>query len=180
MQGDKLTYQEACRLFWYVPETGKLYWKVSTSFRVKIGDEAGCTSMRSDTRSYVVVRIHGVLYAAHRICWLLHYGQYPKQDIDHINGDGTLNTPENMRDVSRSVNNKNTIKRRNNTTGYSNISKYNSKNGKGWEKQYFIVQCKGVDGRKVSKFFESLDEAVSKRGEILLANGYTKRYGSAT
>jgi hypothetical protein len=40
----------------------------------------------------------------HRVVWLLHTGDWPKQVIDHINRDRTDNRIENLRDVSIGIN----------------------------------------------------------------------------
>jgi hypothetical protein len=42
-----------------------------------------------------------------RFIWLLHTGEWPKQEIDHINRDPLDNRVANLRDVSRSENNAN-------------------------------------------------------------------------
>ena len=44
---------------------------------------------------------------AYRVAWLLHYGQWPSREIDHINGDTADDRLCNLRDVSREVNQEN-------------------------------------------------------------------------
>ena len=44
---------------------------------------------------------------AHRLAWALHTGDWPKGDIDHINGDESDNRLANLRDVSKSINQQN-------------------------------------------------------------------------
>lgn len=43
-------------------------------------------------------------FAAHRAIWFLHYGEWPKGEIDHINMDRTDNRLENLRDVTHAEN----------------------------------------------------------------------------
>jgi len=41
---------------------------------------------------------------AHRLIWLLHYGEWPENDVDHINRDRSDNRLENLRTLTRSQN----------------------------------------------------------------------------
>jgi len=68
-------------------------------------------------------------------------------DIDHIDLDKTNNKIENLRKATRSENNSNRIKQKNNTTGYKNITKYRngykfqlSKNKIKYEKNFKNLQ----------------------------------------
>lgn len=56
---------------------------------------------------YIRTTMNGKKVSLHRYIWLLHTGDWPKQEIDHINRDPLDNRVENLRDVSRSQNNKN-------------------------------------------------------------------------
>lgn len=72
---------------------------------------------------YRIVTVDGQKYCAHRLVWLLHTGVWPSGDIDHIDGDKLNNRINNLRDVSRSVNQQNRNKiLSNNTTGLLGVS----------------------------------------------------------
>lgn len=53
---------------------------------------------------YLRICIDQVSYKAHRLAWLYHYGEWPKNTIDHINGDRTDNRIANLRDVPHALN----------------------------------------------------------------------------
>jgi hypothetical protein len=67
----------------YDPESGELRWRKTTANRIyKAGDIAG-----SVVHGYLRVTLRGRHYQAHRVAWLLHHGDWPKNYIDHLNGD---------------------------------------------------------------------------------------------
>ena len=63
---------------------------------------------------YVVIKINGSAFRAHRLAWFLSYNDQP-HTIDHINGDKQDNRLSNLRNVSASENAKNHGKSRNNS-----------------------------------------------------------------
>jgi HNH endonuclease len=96
----------------YIAATGKLYWRrwdaAPKNWNAKYaGREAGTVDMRvACGRVYPQIRIglDGKLYVASRIAWLMYYGEWPSQLIDHIDGDRMNNRIRNLRDVSHTVN----------------------------------------------------------------------------
>lgn len=113
----------------YCPETGVLTWKdrplshfertqAWSSYNARCrGRTAGCET----GNGYLRVTVDRKSYAAHRLCWLHYYGEWPSQHIDHINGVGTDNRIVNLRDVSNADNHRNTKRCVNNKSGVSGV-----------------------------------------------------------
>lgn len=99
------------------------YDKDSATFRWKerpprnksvvVGSVAGCLS-----NGYSQITLLGTKVRVHRLIWLFETGQWPINEIDHIDGDKTNNHISNLRDVTHQVNTQNLIKSKsNNVTG---------------------------------------------------------------
>ena len=48
-----------------------------------------------------------ITFIVARLCWLLHYGDWPENTIDHIDRNPLNNKIENLRDVTQAENNRN-------------------------------------------------------------------------
>ena len=104
----------------YSAETGAFTWRVSASPRVSCGKPAG----RPDRRGYVIITVDGKSRYAHRLAWLYVNGEWPTQQVDHINGIKSDNRIGNLRDISASANTQNQIRpQRGSTTGLLGVSK---------------------------------------------------------
>lgn len=91
-----LTHAQAAKLFTFDPETGVLYRKFEWG-PWKAGSVAGTVNKKN---GYVIVSVGTEVrrtYRAHRLAWLLHYGAWPPDEIDHINGDRADNRIVNLR-----------------------------------------------------------------------------------
>ncbi len=77
-----------------------LRWKVASPSR-KAGESAGGLNVAG----YYTVSIQSKIYRAHRVIWLLCTGDWPSKVLDHIDGNKTNNTLENLRDVTVRQNN---------------------------------------------------------------------------
>lgn len=104
-----LTHEYLVTRLNYNPETGIFTWLKVKSSRVKIGDIAGSLQYEG----YHRVRIYNKEYLAHRLAWFYVYREWPKGQIDHINGIKNDNRIKNLRDVSHSINGQNQTKHRN-------------------------------------------------------------------
>lgn len=83
----------------YEPSNGRLIWLVRRGVKVKAGDEAG-----TNHDGYVRIKVDGRLILAHRIAWAMHFGLWPHDEIDHIDGNKSNNSIRNLRCVDRMVN----------------------------------------------------------------------------
>ncbi|MBS9489452.1 HNH endonuclease [Citrobacter braakii] len=70
---------------------------------------------------YLHVRLQGILYPVHRIVWKLHQGTDP-EFIDHVDGDKKNNNIHNLREVTRTQNNRNASLSKANTTGFTGVT----------------------------------------------------------
>ena len=137
----------------YDAETGKLFWKLNKGAS-KANNEAGWEDHR-----YCRVEINRKQYYAHRIAWLLTYGSWPEDQIDHINGNGLDNRLENLRAVSKRENLRNQKIPKNNTSGTLGVSfdkrrqNYHAKitiNGKSRHLGYFKNKEEAIAAREAA------------------------------
>lgn len=109
-------------------ENGKLFWKVKSGNRIRIGDETGCP----DGKRYLRVVYKGKIYKVHRIIWELHNGPIPKGcEIDHANGIKDDNRIDNLRLATKSQNQWNSSRPKHNTSGLKGVCWH--KAGQKWE-----------------------------------------------
>lgn len=84
----------------YDRDTGVFRWKVPSSRRVRVGEEAGTIS-----DGYIVISLDGKMYKAHRLVWLIEYNCWPTNEIDHYpDRTRSNNRITNLRDVTGLVN----------------------------------------------------------------------------
>ena len=98
-----LSQMRVQELLSYDAQSGVLTWRVARVNHVQAGAVAGSRN----PRGYVTVGIDGRIYRAHRVAWLYAYGSWPKDQIDHINGDKSDNRLVNLRDVTHRTNQEN-------------------------------------------------------------------------
>lgn len=93
--------KEIQELLIYFPESGLFKWK-DPSKKLNKDLFAGCES-----NGYRQVTIHRRKYNAHRVAWAWMTGEWPKHEIDHINGVRDDNRWSNLQHVTRFENQQN-------------------------------------------------------------------------
>ncbi len=82
----------------------------------------GCVSGCKIPNGYIVISLDHKQYFAHRLAFLYMEGYMPENQVDHINRIKHSNKWENLREVSRSCNAKNSKKRSDNKSGITGVS----------------------------------------------------------
>lgn len=128
-----LTQENLKQLLHYDPKSGVFIW---TNVSLKKSYLKGCLAGRLCKRTgYRRVQINKASYQAHRLAWLYVYGEWPKQLIDHIDGNRDNNAIANLRDVSARCNLQNQKKAQNDSkTGFLGVHR-----GKGRSRYYAMI-----------------------------------------
>jgi len=162
----------------YDPETGSLTWKRREELTRGdknhnaqfAGQECGCI----DSHGYRVISYshHGSrhILKSHRIAWFIATGVIPEGDIDHVNRNRADNRIENLRVVSRSINNRNSSMQRNNKSGITGV--YWDKSTEKWRANA------QVDGRtRHVGYFTCIHAAATAAKDVRAEHGFTDSHG---
>lgn len=127
----KLNAETARRIFRYIPETGRIYWRERPASDFKTAAHAktwntkwaGRSAFNStNVQGYCQTNVGGRVYLAHRVAWLILTGDWPPDQIDHINGNRSDNRQSNIRAVSQSENSRNVRLRVRSQSGVTGVS----------------------------------------------------------
>lgn len=95
-----LSPKQVRELLYYDPVAGIFKWRASVSRRMRSGMAAGTVN----SNGYLIITIRGRLYTAGRLAWAYVRGEWPQQQIDHVNGNRLDNRFANLRDVPPRIN----------------------------------------------------------------------------
>lgn len=116
------TREYLASLFSYDLETGVITRLVTRAYNAQAGDTAGCV----DSEGYICVKLGGKILRAHRLAYFLHTGEIPNE-LDHHDGDKQNNKYSNLRPATRSQNQRNIQRMRNNTSGFKGVCYHRAK-----------------------------------------------------
>ena len=151
------------RFLSYQPTSGELVW-LEDKGRASKGDVV----KTKNGEGYLVVRIGGKSYLAHRVCWFLHYGSWPTKQINHKHRNRTNNSILNLEDISHAQNMKNKSKR----SDCAFITGVTFSNHSNCWRAYV-----GSNGKSKAEYYDSLIDAVAARIRMLKAENFSETHG---
>lgn len=117
---------ELARSLWsYDADTGMLQWRVKPRYGMYVGDVAGCPN----SNGHLQVTHNRKLYLVHRLVWLMSTGDWPKDQLDHVNGIRDDNRLINLREATHR---QNCINRPCHRAGKARFTTYDKVNGR-WQ-----------------------------------------------
>lgn len=156
----------------YDPESGKIF-RLRAYNHFPAGRETGAHR----GRGYYAIKINKRMYLFHRVAWALHYGEWPKHHVDHINGNPSDNRITNLRLADQSQNMGNRRISRNNKSGFKGVRKRTDCNR--WEASLEVTGNAGRSNRKTHYLgsFKTPEEAHA--AYVAAAKAYFGSYASA-
>ena len=141
----------------YDPATGIFTRKIGSANQVKVGDATGS----QNGKGYLNIKLQSRPFQAHRLAWLYVYGEWPEDQLDHINRNRSDNRISNLREVTNKQNHQNASKRSDNTSGHPGVSWYKQRSE--WRAQ-ITHNYKHIH----LGYFNTIEEAVAARkaGEL--------------
>lgn len=164
-----MTADEARRRLNYDPATGKITWKLRSPSASKTG-KCGCIVKRRHTH-YININIDDMRLYAHRLAWLIMTGEWPI-GIDHIDGNGTNNAWNNLREVGQAQNRKNMRMAVTNTSGFTGVH---------WDciHHQWYSQIRSSGKQIHLGTFTNIDDAIAARKAAEVRYGFHPNHGQA-
>jgi len=161
-----------------------LGYKVKTAKKAKDGVAGNLNFQKTTNYPHSwLVYFKGNIYSVHRILWVMRNGEISNNSvIDHLNGDPSDNSKENLAIKTSTMNLHNQKKYSNNTTGVTGVYK---------SQGYYIAQWSDPSSIQFRKLFsisklgceEALNCAAKYRTEQIarlntIGMNYTERHGT--
>lgn len=156
--------------FDYRPDSGELVWRCNRRGKsARVGAIAG---YRKST-GYITVGVDGIQIYAHRIAWILTYGDIPEGlEIDHIDHDPSNNRISNLRLVTTQGNKTNMTRNSRNKSGITGV--YWARHANAWSVQIMVCGVAHHLG-----YFKNLTAAAAARKQAEARFGFHPNHGAA-
>jgi hypothetical protein len=175
----QIPISELQRLLQYDPLLGSLTWlsrsvdmfakaNIARTWNTRFAGKLAFTAIVHT--GYCVGGIHGSSFLAHRVAWALHYGEWPTDQIDHINGIRNDNRIVNLRAATNAENGKNQKLRNTSQTGQSGVC-WHKLSGK-WQAR---INVNGVTTHV--GLFNTIDDAIAARIAAEQLHDYHANHG---
>lgn len=167
------------KLLRYEPESGRLFWleRAQCDFLNPIATRrwnsrySGREALTAtDARGVRSGRVLGQRQVAHRVAWAIVHGEWPRETIDHINGDPGDNRILNLRAVSQAENQKNKAMSCRNTSGRVGV-RYSDRC------RHWRAEIKVDQKYKYLGCFKTFAEAAAARTAAEAAYGFHENHG---
>jgi len=117
----KLTQEYLKSILHYNQETGDFTWLIKPSVAVKKGSIAGALALNHIGKKYRRIKINYKSYRAHRLAFFYMTGEWPKDQVDHEDGNGMHNWWNNLRLATQEKNQRNRKLQENNKSGVCGV-----------------------------------------------------------
>ncbi len=179
-----MKYEDFVDYFYYdATSPSCLRWLKPTTSNIKVGDKAGVLS----GSGYWQVTLKKKIYKVHRVIFLLFNKSLDSNKaVDHLNGNRTDNTIENLCEKSFANNKRNRKKSVNNKTGINGVRIYKNKQGREYALAYWYangIRYEGsyfrLDLYAEGKALELAELERNRAIQNLIETGYnyTERHG---
>jgi hypothetical protein len=173
-----ISVQQLHQIIDYNSDTGEFTWRErkedfpSSISAIKAFNKvhAGNLVYQDPHKGYHRMELLGRRYRSHRVAWAMHYGDWPSNNIDHINGTKTDNRISNLRVVAQLENARNARRPAHNMSGVVGVS---------WDKYNFKWVAEiGVNHKTVRLGrFKDFDDAVKARKEAEINYNFHTNHG---
>jgi len=162
-----LTQARLKAVLFYNPETGIFLWRHHRYNRLIAGTRAG--SLHKSV-GYRRIKFDGKEHREHRLAVLYMTGEFPPDQVDHINGTRTDNRWKNLRCVDRHQNHKNSKLLSTNKTGIPGVKIVNRKS------RYHVSICDKGNQLNLGTFIDFFEACCARKSAEIQYN-YHENHG---
>lgn len=155
-----MTLNELKQTLSYNPNTGQFNW---------IGRRGGKVAGTVRKDGYKSVVINYEQHLLHRLAWLYMTGSWPTEFVDHIDGNPSNNSWDNLREATRAQNYINTPSRQHSKLGIKHIAEWTNTQDTEYYRLCIVRNKTKIVNKLYPKKKYNLDEVISMRDTMLLS-----------